>query len=675
MNTPFLYSSVLIFGEVDHNVMSAQKFPQDAPVSGELGLDDSAGSLNMVWIAIALATVFWFFEPVVYSFVLSDGSFIRHWLQPDQEQVQMRTAIVALLLLFGIYAQVMIARQRQAYERLKNKSNLLRLVVDNAHDAFFSIDAKGKIIDWNPTAEKMFGWSRDEAMGRELVNTIISPGDREAFSKELKAFSGSSQARFLNTQYETSLWHREGYEFPAEISIVPLAIGNTYIFNGFARDISERKLAEERLKHLAHHDSLTGLPNRQSFNNLLLQEIGIARHHRQRLAVMFLDLDHFKAINDSLGHDAGDQLLCETAKRLQDCIRDSDTIARIGGDEFVFILPNVHGTEAPTRICKRILNTLTRAFYINNQECFVGASIGISMYPEDGDSVETLEKHADIAMYRAKAAGKNGFKFYKPDMSKYVVKRMKMERALRHALDREQLQVLYQPQIEIGTGEVAGLESLVRWQHPEMGTIMPDEFIGYAEDSGLILPLGEYVLRTTCEQGKAWLEAGLQNLQLAVNFTPRQFADKGLVRMVEKILSESGLPPNRLEVEITEGSAMKDVERSRNVLHALQRLGVNAAIDDFGTGFSSLGYLKNFPITALKIDRTFIAGVTHDQKDAAIVTTIIEMAHNLGLKVIAEGVETDEQLAFLQKHGCDVGQGYLFSVPLTPEEVPDFLSG
>ncbi|MFQ5354976.1 MAG: putative bifunctional diguanylate cyclase/phosphodiesterase [Mariprofundaceae bacterium] len=641
--------------------------------ASSLSSDTPGNGLSMVWIAIILAAIFWFFEPVVYSFVMKDGEFIKHWLQPDQEQVQMRTAIVALLLLFGLYAQLMLIRQKQAYAQLERSSQLLRLVVDNAHDAFFSINATGKIIDWNPAAESMFGWPREEVLGRDITLTIITPEHRQTFSDELKSFAESEQTKFLNLQSETSLWHRESYEFPAEISIVPLRMGNSLIFNGFARDISARRLAEDRLKQLAHTDVLTGLPNRQSFNTFLLQELGIARHHQQKLAVMFLDLDHFKAVNDSIGHDAGDQLLRETAKRLQDCIRDSDTIARLGGDEFVFILPNLHSNDEPSRICERILSSMRKPFYLHNHECFVGASIGISIFPRDGETLEILEKHADIAMYRAKEAGKNGFKYYEADMSRFVLKRMKMERAMRHALERDELKILYQPQVNIGNGTFVGLESLVRWQHPEMGTILPDEFISFAEETGLILPLGEHILRTTCEQGRAWLDAGLPALQLAVNFTPRQFADKGLVEMVAGILNDSGFPPEYLEVEITESSAMENIEVSQDVLHELKKLGVKVAIDDFGTGFSSLGYLKSFPITALKIDRTFIAGVTNNDKDAAIVTTIIELAHNLGLKVIAEGVEVEEQLAFLRKHHCNFGQGYLFSKPLTADKIPDFI--
>jgi len=654
--------------------MSAQdNSPEGHVPAGEVLPDAPEHSQNMVWIAVILAACFWFFEPFSYSFMLADGGFLKHWLQPDQEQVQLRTSIAALLLLFGIYAQLMLTRQRRAYTQLKNRSQLLRLIVENAHDAFFSIDATGKIIDWNPTAEQMFGWPRNMAIGRNIAETIIAPACRQAFSDELHAFSASAQGKFLNRQSEASLWHREEYEFSAEISIVPLAVGDSFIFNGFARDISERKLAEERLKQLAHTDTLTGLPNRQSFNNLLRQEIGLARHSQQNLAVMFLDLDHFKAVNDSIGHDAGDQLLRETAKRLQDCIRDTDTIARLGGDEFVFILPNISSADEPSRVCGRILNSLSGSFHIHNHECFIGASIGISLFPRDGDSLEILEKHADIAMYRTKAAGKNGFKYYEPDMSKYVLKRMKMDRALRYALQRDELQVLYQPQVDINSGALVGLESLVRWQHPEMGLILPDEFIGLAEESGLILPLGEYVLRSTCKQARIWLDADLPPVQLAVNFTPRQFADKGLVKLVTDTLMDSRLDPGCLEVEITESSAMDNVEVSRDVLQALKQLGVKVAIDDFGTGFSSLGYLKTFPITTLKIDRTFIAGVTSDKKDAAIVTTIIEMAHNLDLKVVAEGVETGEQLAFLRKHGCDIGQGYLFSPPLGVEQVAEFI--
>lgn len=649
-------------------------FPGKVASTGEtaLPLNKSNNNLNMVWASITLAAAFWFFEPISYSILLNDGTFVQHWLQPDQDRVEMRTVIVALLLLFGVYAQIMLGRQKQAYLQLKNNSQLLRKIVDNAHDAFFSIDATGKIIDWNPAAENMFGWSRQHAIGQNITETIIAPEYRHTFSCELKSFSESGQTKLLNTRSEASLWHRDGFAFPAELSIVPLSAGSSFIFTGFVRDISERKLAEERLFHLAHTDTLTGLPNRQSFNDILSQEISIAHRHQQRLAVMFLDLDQFKAVNDSLGHDAGDQLLRETAKRLQGCIRDSDTLARIGGDEFVFVLPNIHSNNEPGNICERILNTLKEPFHINDNECFIGASIGISMYPQDGDNLETLEKHADIAMYRAKAAGKNGYKYYNTDMSEHVLKRMEMAREMHHAIKRNEFYVLYQPQVDINNGKLVGLESLVRWQHPDMGAVMPDEFISFAEESGVILPLGELVLRTTCEQGKTWLKMGIPPLQLAVNFTPRQFSDKGLVKMITSNLHACGFPAESLEVEITENNAMDDVEASRKILHTLKDLGVGVAIDDFGTGFSSLGYLKNFPVTTLKIDKKFIDGVISDKKDAAIVAMIIEMAHIMDMKVIAEGVENEDQLAFLRKHGCDIGQGYLFSKPLDARHVPEF---
>lgn len=648
--------------------------PERIASAGETSLPPNIlnSHMNMVWASIVLAALFWFFEPVSYALLLNDGRFIQHWLQPDQDRIEMRTVIVCLLLLFGIYAQIMLGRQQQAYRQLKNNTQLLRQIVDNAHDAFFSIDATGQIIDWNPSAEKMFGWSRRHAIGQKITDTIISPEHRHAFSCELESFSISGQTELLNTRSEASLWHRDGYAFPAELSITPLATGDSFIFTGFVRDISERKLTEERLLHLAHTDSLTGLPNRQSFNDVLLQEISIAHRHRQQLAVMFLDLDQFKAVNDSLGHDAGDQLLCETAKRLQDCIRDSDTLARIGGDEFVFVLPNIRSSNEPGAICERILNTLKAPFLINNNECFIGASIGISLYPQDGDELETLEKHADIAMYRAKAAGKNDYKYYHADMSEYVLKRMELAREMHYALERNEFYVLYQPQIDINTGKPVGLESLVRWQHPDMGGIMPDEFISFAEESGTILSLGEFVLRTTCEQGKAWLEMGLPPMHLAVNFTPRQFNDKGLVNMITDNIHAFGLPAESLEVEITENNAMDNVEESREILHQLKTFGIGVAIDDFGTGFSSLGYLQDFPVSTLKIDKKFIAGITHNKKDAAIVTMIIELAHMLDIKVVAEGVETEEQLTFLRKHHCDIGQGYLFSKPLTAARVPEF---
>ncbi len=627
----------------------------------------------MVWIAICLAMGFWFMEPSIYAFVLERGSFIDRWMHPDPDELRMRITVVVLMLLFAVYAQTMINRQQSVLARLQEQSQKLRQIVDTAHDAFITMDADGMIMDWNQRAEAIFGWKREEVLGGRLSEMIVPPAKRDTHEQAIIRFLESGESAFLNRQIETTALRRDGQEFPVEISIVPLRAGNTYIFNGFIRDISERKQAADRLEHLAHRDMLTGLPNRAAFNDLLRQALALAQRNEYMLAVMFLDLDGFKSINDSLGHDAGDVLLQECALRLVQCVRDSDTVARVGGDEFLIILPDVNQAYGPRYVCERILASLGKPFSINGQECFIGASIGVSLFPGDGDSADALVKHADTAMYGAKSAGKNNFKFYTSAMSAAVLKRMEMERALRHAIDKNQLSLLYQPQVDLRNGSILGVEALVRWHHPALGTVPPSVFVPLAEESDLIIAIGEWVLNAACRQNMAWQRAGLPPLRMAVNFAARQFAHEGLIDSVSAALKNSGLEAKYLEVEITEGSAMRDINASIAKMQALKSLGVSISIDDFGTGFSSLSYLKRFPIDTLKIDRSFMLEIPKQSKDAAIVTTIAEMAHNLGMQVIAEGVENKEQLAFLRSRGCDVVQGYLFSRPVTAEKIARML--
>ncbi len=433
------------------------------------------------------------------------------------------------------------------------------------------------------------------------------------------------------------------------------------------RQIAELKSAEEHLMYMSVHDALTGLPNRMLFNDRLHMELAHAERNHQMLAVMFLDLDRFKLVNDTLGHAMGDRLLKRVADRLKSCVRKSDTVARMGGDEFCFLLPEIAQPEDAVKIAKKILKALKKPWRLGGQEFYITPSIGIAVYPNDGQDADTLMKNADTAMYRAKEQG-NNYQLYTAEMSDQNMERLTSEIALRRALERQEFVIHYQPQINTETGQIIGMEALVRWEHPERGTVFPAEFIPYAEETGLIVPIGEWVLRTACAQNKAWQDAGFPPLRVTVNLSARQFQQKDLVETVDRILKETGLDPRWLELEITETVAMQDVEHTISTLRELRDLGVRIAIDDFGTGYSSFNYLKYFPNHTLKIDKSFVRDVTEGREDAAITKAIIALAQNLNLKVIAEGVETEEQLAFLKRQQCNEIQGYLFSRPLPAEE-------
>ncbi|MCH8050478.1 MAG: EAL domain-containing protein [Chloroflexi bacterium] len=398
------------------------------------------------------------------------------------------------------------------------------------------------------------------------------------------------------------------------------------------------------------------------------------RREKETLAVMFLDLDPFEAVNDTAGHTEGDRLLQSASERLWGLIREGDTVARVGGDEFAILLSGISQVEGAVAVSKRILKDFRRPWVLDGHEFHVTTSVGIAMYPDDGEDAETLLKNADAAMCRAKEQGRYGFQLYTPAMNVAVLERIALENDLRQALEREDFVLHYQPQVNVSSGRIVGMEALLRWQHPERGLVLPMEFIPVAEETGLILPLGEWVLRTACVQNKAWQEAGLPSMRVAVNLSARQFQSRELVNTVTKILEETGLDPDCLQLEITEGDAMQDTEFTAKVLHDLKVMGVQIVIDDFGTGHSSLSYLARFPIDALKIDRSFVGSLPVDQSAAAITAAIITLAHSLNLSVIAEGVETEEQLAFLKERKCDEFQGYLFSKPWPAEAFEAILS-
>ncbi|MTW09123.1 EAL domain-containing protein [Pseudoduganella eburnea] len=435
-------------------------------------------------------------------------------------------------------------------------------------------------------------------------------------------------------------------------------------YRGTGTEITERKEAEQRIHHIAHHDVLTGLPNRVLLQDRLQQAIAYANRSGLPMWVVLIDLDRFKFVNDSLGHKAGDQLLQTVAARLQSSVRESDTVARLSGDEFVAILSQYPDEQLSPAIIERVMKALAAPVMLEGKEFFVTCSIGVAVYDADGTPAQNLIEHADIAMYSAKKLGRNTFQFYQPEMNDEAQERLRIESALRNALERNEFVLHYQPQVDLESGAIVGMEALLRWQHPELGMVPPARFIGLAEETGLIVPIGAWVLRTACLQARALQDAGFSGLRMAVNLSARQFAQPELVSTIAAVLEETGLPPAALELELTESLFMHDVAQGVHLLHELKSLGVALSIDDFGTGYSSLSYLRNFPIDVLKIDRSFVNDIATDADDAAIVVSVIALAHNLGLRVIAEGVESEEQLEFLRRHGCNEIQGYYFSRPV-----------
>tara|TARA_R110001599_G_scaffold353676_1_gene595029 strand:- start:49209 stop:51785 length:2577 start_codon:yes stop_codon:yes gene_type:complete len=438
-------------------------------------------------------------------------------------------------------------------------------------------------------------------------------------------------------------------------------------YRGIFKDISESKSSEERIQFLATHDSLTRLPNRMMFSELLNHAILVGRRYERKFAVFFIDLDRFKVINDSLGHEAGDLLLKTTAQRLQTCVRESDVVARLGGDEFVVMVQVLSGIEGVETVAKKILTTLFKPVVLMGQECRVTGSIGISLYPEHAQDEQTLIKNADAAMYQAKESGKNRFAFYSETSKLQSLERMVLETNLRHAIERKQLFLHYQAKLDLKSKRVTGVEALVRWEHPDLGTVSPAHFIPLAEETGLIFPIGRWVLETACTQAMAWQKAGMAEMIMAVNVSPRQFSDHALIDDVRSILAKTGMRGELLELELTESMVVHDPDRTVLILQALKKLGVRIAIDDFGTGYSSLAQLKNFPIDTLKVDRSFICDVSTNVDDQSMTKAIIAMGKSLGLTVVAEGVETVEQQAFLAANACDETQGFYFSRPISAE--------
>lgn len=562
-----------------------------------------------------------------------------------------------------------ITERKQAERRLHEREaelSFFKYTLDQARDCIFMFRTEDyRFVYVNQGAQQQVGYTEAELLA-------MSPPDikpeytRERFRTLTQPLLDGTQT---SIKFETIHRHKDGHDIPVEVVMQFIAqTAAERCFVAIVRDITERKLAEERIRYLAHYDELTGLANRNTFSVSLNHALARARRDDQQLAILFLDLDRFKNINDTFGHDAGDRVLREMGQRLRSCLRESDTLCRFGGDEFVVLLEAMPHPGHSAVVARKLLAAAAKPFSVEGQQFQITTSIGISTYPSDSDDPQTLLKNADVAMYRAKEQGKNNYQFYLTQMNVHTRERMALESDLRVALERDEFVLHYQPKIALASGRIVGMEALVRWQHPTDGLIQPAKFIPLAEETGLIVAIGEWVLKAACAQSRSWREQGLPPLRIAVNLSPRQFAHEELLQDVDRRLSENGLDSAALELEVTESVVMQEPERAAILLGRLKIAGVIVAIDDFGTGYSSLSYLKRFPIDSLKVDRSFIKDLPLDAEDAAITKAIIVMAHNLGLKVIAEGVETEEQVEFLLANGCDEAQGYYFSKPVPAHE-------
>jgi diguanylate cyclase (GGDEF)-like protein/PAS domain S-box-containing protein len=603
------------------------------------------------------------------------------FLQPDERVVWARVNGAAMsdgLAVSGRVKTVEDISQRKAAESalrvvegaLFEERERAQVTLDSIGDAVLTTDLQGRVTYLNRAAEVLTGWSREDALGRPLAEVfhLIDGATRQAAPDP--AQRAISENRTVGLAADCLLVRRDGCESAIEDSAAPIhnrdgrVAGAVIVFH----DVSESRAMVRKMAHLAHHDFLTGLPNRVLLTERLAQAIGLARRRGKQVALLFVDLDYFKRINDSLGHAVGDLVLQSAALRLSACVRTTDTVCRQGGDEFVILLGEIEQPQDAALVAEKLLGALAEPQMIGQHEIHVTLSIGISVYPDDGIDTDTVMQNADTAMYHAKASGRNNYQFFTAGMNNHAVRRLSVETGLRRALRQSEFRLHYQPQIDLASGTMTGTEALIRWLDPALGLIEPEQFVPIAEECGLIVPIGRWVLREACRQLQSWLNSGLHAVPVAVNISALEFRHKGFVEGLALILKETGLAPRYLELELTENIIMQDTESSALVLAALKAMGVQLAIDDFGTGYSSLGYLKRFPIDILKIDQSFVRDLATDADDATIVSAVIGMGRNLKQRVIAEGVETQEQLVFLRTQGCDEGQGFLFNRPLSAED-------
>jgi diguanylate cyclase (GGDEF)-like protein/PAS domain S-box-containing protein len=561
-------------------------------------------------------------------------------------------------------------------EALFAEKERAQVTLNSIGDAVISTDVEGRITYMNQVAERLTGWPLVEATSRPLeeIFRIIDVDTRVAIPNPMT--KAARENATVGLPPTCVLIRRDGVESAIEDSAAPIhdrygrITGSVMVFH----DVSAARALTQRLAYVAQHDSLTDLPNRALLNDRLTQSLALAQRHHTALALLYLDLDRFKHINDSMGHLIGDQMLQTVALRLTQCVRASDTVSRFGGDEFVILLSELAHEQDAAVSADKILRALRLPYVLGEHELHVTASIGIAIHPGDGVVAETLLQNADLAMYESKHLGRNNYQYYRSDLNSSATQRQTLESGLRHAIELKSMQLRYQPIVNLKTGLVAGVEALLRWQHPSLGLLLPDQFIGVAEESGLIVPIGNWVLREACRQAVAWHAAGLPKIRLAVNISAVELRTKEFLPSVKRCLADTGFDPKCLELELTETYLMQDSSATYRLLAAIKELGVQLALDDFGTGYSSLSYMRRFPINTLKVDRSFVRDLTMDSGDASVVSAIINMGSSMHMRVVAEGVESADQVAFLQDHSCPEAQGYHFSRPLPPKDFYDWTS-
>ena len=632
----------------------------------DLGLPDAQG-LEAIRRARAIAPG----VPLVVLTGMDDESLASQALQEGVQDYLIKGQIDARGLLRALRYAV---ERKNMQEALFDEKERAQVTLNSIGDAVICTNVLGNITFLNPVAQRMTGWSQGEAEGRPMTEVfrILGATSRETSPNPMEM---ALENGIIHVPSNCTLIQRDGFEIPIDATVAQIhdrqgrTTGVVIVF----RDMGSTRTMALQMAHSAHHDFLTGLPNRKLLNDRVRQAIASAPRHMKKVAVLFLDLDGFKHINDSLGHPIGDRLLQSVAKRLVDGVRGSDTVSRQGGDEFVVLLSEVESLESVEATVRRLLQAGAEPHSIDQHDLHVTSCIGVSVFPDDGLDPETLVKNADTAMYQAKENGRQSFQFFKPAMNVRAVERQSIEGSLRRALERQEFAVHYQPKINLRTGEISGAEALIRWTHPTRGSVSPAQFIPVAEDCGLILPIGNWILREACKQARTWVDAGLRLGTMGVNISAIEFRNENFLEGVFAILKDTGLDPTSLELELTESVLMKHPDSTASVLQALRARGVQVAVDDFGTGYSSLSYLQKFSIDALKIDQSFVRRITTAPAETTIVTAVIGMARSLKLRVVAEGVETLKELEFLQAHQCDEAQGYYFGRPIVAEQFAKLL--
>jgi diguanylate cyclase (GGDEF)-like protein/PAS domain S-box-containing protein len=628
-------------------------------VVAELSLPDSDGIETFDRLYQAAPHI-----PILILVAVQDEAIAKSAVQRGAQEYLLKEHLDAYLWPKAVSSMIERAANTEALFQEKERA---QVTLNSIGDAVVSTDALVNVTYLNLVAENLTGWSRQEAAGRPFAEVLnLVDGVTRTEARNPMAFA-IQENKTVTLTPDCILIRRDGTEFAIEDSSAPIHDRHGHITGAVMvfHDVSAVRAATLKMSHLAQHDVLTDLPNRLLLNDRLNEAISLAVRYQRQLAVLYLDVDRFKHINDSLGHVIGDRLLQSVAQRLLECVRASDTISRQGGDEFVILLPEVAYPQDAAVCADKMLEALRVPHRIDGHDLHVTASIGIATYPEDGTDGETLVRRADFAMYDAKDSGRDSRQSFKRDMNVRALKRQSIENDVRHALERQEFRLHYQPNVDLQTGQISGVEALLRWFHPQLGLVSPAEFIPIAEESGLIVPIGRWVLAEACHQARAWQKLGLVPIPVSVNISAVELRAKSFLEGVRTTLADTGLEPHFLELELTETFLMQDSTSTTAVLHNLKRLGVTLALDDFGTGYSSLSHLRRFPIDTFKIDRSFVRSVTTNSDDASIVRALIGMGNSLRMRVVAEGVETLEQLAFLQNGDCPFGQGYYFGLPLT----------